>query len=201
MARLSLDGRPVRPLRRDASANRVRIIAVAEALLRERGDAVRMEDVSAAAGVGKGTLYRNYPDRAALAEAVLDGLARQVQARALAELAPGDGPALARLDRFVAMMFGFVADNLDLLCIAREGRRADPRLAPSHRWQRMVVVGLLAEAARRGECPAPDLGYLPEALLALIDPGLVRHQLADGRMRDDVLAGLRRAVAGAARGG
>ncbi len=170
-------------------------------LLRERGEALRMEDVSAAAGVGKGTLYRNYPDRAALAEAVLDGLARDVQRRALVELAPGDGPALERLDRFVAMMFAFVADNLDLLCVRGAGS-ADPRLAPSHRWQRMVVAGLLAEAARGGECAEPDLDYLPDAILGLIDPGLVRHQLRGGdRARADVLAGLRRAVAGAARGG
>ncbi len=202
MARLGMDGRPVRRRRRDASANRARILRVAADLVRDRGEALRMEDVSAAAGVGKGTLYRNYSSRAVLAEALLDGLARDLQGRALAAAARPDAPALDRLGGFVAMAAEFVADNLDLLCMAREGRRDDPRASAPYLWHRMVVGGLLTEAARAGErAVADDEGYLPDAILALIEPALVRHGLETlGLGRQTVVASARRAARAIARG-
>jgi AcrR family transcriptional regulator len=172
-----MDGRPVRRRRRDASANRERILRAADALLRERGDAVRMEDVSATAGVGKGTLYRNYPSRAALAEALLDDISRDLQARVLAAAGRPGAPPLDRLGDVVAMAGEFTVDNLDLLCLAREGRRDDPRTTAPYLWQRMVVTGLLREAGRDAGGGGGDPGYLPDAILGLIDPALVRHGL------------------------
>ena len=59
--------------RADAARNRARVLAAAERLFAERGAAdVTMEDIARAAGVGRGTLYRRYPDRAAIAVALLD---------------------------------------------------------------------------------------------------------------------------------
>jgi AcrR family transcriptional regulator len=189
--RLGMDGRPVRRRRRDASANRERILRAAGELMRERGDAVRMEDVSAAAGVGKGTLYRNYPSRAALAEALLDDLSRDLQARVLAAAARPGIPALERLGDVIGLAGDFTADNLDLLCMAREGRRDDPRLTAPYLWQRMVVTGLLRELDRDGGDP----GYLPDAILGVIDPALVRHGLDTlGLAREDLLDDARRAA-------
>ena len=57
--------------RADAARNRARILTAAEELFAERGAAtVTMEDIARAAGVGRGTLYRRYPDRAAIATAL-----------------------------------------------------------------------------------------------------------------------------------
>lgn len=202
LGRLTMDGRPVRPLRRDASENRERILRAGSSLLRMRGPATTMEQVAVAASVGKGTLYRNYPSLAALAEAVLDPLARELQHRVLRDLGPYGEPALQRLDRFLVLATGFAVDNLELLCIARDGRRDDPRATLPYRWQRLVVSGLLAEAVAAGEADPADLTYLPDALLALTEPGLVRHQLEDvGLGREEIIAGLRRLAAAAVRPG
>lgn len=57
-------------LRGDAVANRERILAAAEHAFRERGMAVDMRAVAAAAGVGVGTLYRHFPAREHLVQAV-----------------------------------------------------------------------------------------------------------------------------------
>ena len=61
-----------RPLRADAEANRQRILAAASAVFSERGLAVPMEEIAAAAGVGVGTLYRRFPDRHHLIEALFE---------------------------------------------------------------------------------------------------------------------------------
>lgn len=61
---------PTRPLRRDAEANRRHILEAAGRLMAERGLAAPLEDIAAAAGVGVATLYRRFPTRAALVEAL-----------------------------------------------------------------------------------------------------------------------------------
>ncbi|HET9071258.1 MAG TPA: helix-turn-helix domain-containing protein [Acidimicrobiales bacterium] len=68
-----------RPLRRDAEANRQHILDAAGRLMAERGLATPLEDIAAAAGVGIGTLYRRFPTRADLVEALFqDRLAAYV---------------------------------------------------------------------------------------------------------------------------
>jgi AcrR family transcriptional regulator len=69
---------PVRDrLRADARLNRDRILAAAREAFVERGADVPLEEIASRAGVGIATLYRRFPDRAALQRAVaLDVLAR-----------------------------------------------------------------------------------------------------------------------------
>ncbi|MDQ2884136.1 MAG: TetR/AcrR family transcriptional regulator, partial [Actinomycetota bacterium] len=73
-----------RPERADAARNRARVLDAAERLSAQRGATrVTMEDIAKAAGVGKGTLYRRYPDRAAVAVALLDEHERRLQQQLL----------------------------------------------------------------------------------------------------------------------
>lgn len=59
----------VRPMRADAVRNRQRLLEVALGVLSENGDAP-LDAIARAAGVGSGTLYRHFPTREALIEAV-----------------------------------------------------------------------------------------------------------------------------------
>jgi AcrR family transcriptional regulator len=61
---------PARRLRADAQRNRVRLIEVAKAMFSEGGGDTSLEAIAKAAGVGIGTLYRHFPTRDALIEAV-----------------------------------------------------------------------------------------------------------------------------------
>jgi AcrR family transcriptional regulator len=61
-----------RPLRADAERNRRRILEAAAELFAERGLQVSLDDVAARAGVGVGTVYRRFPNREALVNAVLE---------------------------------------------------------------------------------------------------------------------------------
>jgi AcrR family transcriptional regulator len=60
----------MRPLRADARQNYERLIAAATAAIGELGANVSLEEVAKRAGVGIGTLYRHFPNRQALLEAV-----------------------------------------------------------------------------------------------------------------------------------
>ncbi|WP_422928926.1 TetR/AcrR family transcriptional regulator [Singulisphaera sp. PoT] len=59
-----------RPLRADAARNRARLVEVAKAKFSEEGAEVGMEAIARAAGVGIGTLYRHFPTRDKLIEAI-----------------------------------------------------------------------------------------------------------------------------------
>jgi AcrR family transcriptional regulator len=59
-----------RPLRADAKRNRDLLLAAARDAFTERGSDASLEDIARRAGVGVGTLYRNFPNRQALIEAV-----------------------------------------------------------------------------------------------------------------------------------
>ena len=89
-------------LRADARDNRARLLATARTVLAEQGVDASLRDVARRAGVGIGTLYRHFPNRDALLQALfgdtLDGLAAHAQ-----ELltAPAPGEALVSwLERF-----------------------------------------------------------------------------------------------------
>src|SRR5262252_5911082 len=120
-----LAGQPpprARPERADAARNRQRILAAAEELFARRGaDNVTMEDIAQAAGVGKGTLYRRYPDRASIAVALLNTHERALQERLLRG-PPPLGPG-ARLAAFYAAMVELLERHVHLALGAETGRR------------------------------------------------------------------------------
>jgi AcrR family transcriptional regulator len=64
------DDKPTRKPRLDAARNRARLLATAKEVFAERGLAASLEEVARRAGVGIGTLYRHFPTRDALVEAV-----------------------------------------------------------------------------------------------------------------------------------
>jgi AcrR family transcriptional regulator len=59
-----------RPMRADAKRNRALLVAAARDAFTERGSDASLEDIARRAGVGVGTLYRHFPTRQALIEAV-----------------------------------------------------------------------------------------------------------------------------------
>ena len=61
-----------RPLRADAERNRARILAAAAEVFADRGLDVSLDDIAAHAGVGVGTVYRRFPDKDALIDALFE---------------------------------------------------------------------------------------------------------------------------------
>jgi AcrR family transcriptional regulator len=121
-----------------------------------------MDQVAAAAGVGKGTLFRRFGDKAGLAVALLDEQERLLQAAIITgppPLGPGADPA-TRLVAFLDAYVDFLDDNLDLVHMsetARAGARYD--VGAYRLWHRHVAY-LLEQGGSQ------DADYLAHALLA-----------------------------------
>jgi AcrR family transcriptional regulator len=169
--------------RGDAARNRTLLLEAARRLITERGaDAVTTDDIAAAAGVGKGTLFRRFGSRAGLMIVLLDE-DEKVQQQAFLFGPPPLGPGAPPLERLLAYgraRLKFVAAHQALLSDANR----DPQMrfnAPATLHHRHVTV-LLEEAATTG-----DLDAQATALLALLDADYVRHQLTE---RDQTLKSL-----------
>jgi len=67
-----------RPLRADAARNRTKILAAAHAQITRHGPDVPMDAIAEAAGMAVGTLYRHYPTKSALVNAVLAARVEQM---------------------------------------------------------------------------------------------------------------------------
>ncbi|MGW1748227.1 TetR/AcrR family transcriptional regulator [Streptomyces sp. NPDC002092] len=83
----------VRPMRADARRNYERLLKAAAQSFAEHGEGASLDDIAKRAGVGSGTLYRHFPTRQALLEAVYVDAIEALAARAddfARELPPGE---------------------------------------------------------------------------------------------------------------
>jgi len=179
--------------RADAARNRLRILDAAERLFAERGPQnVSMDDVARAAGVGKGTLFRRFGDRASLARAVLsshEAAFQEAIIRGAPPLGPG-APAAARLVGFGRGMLGLVDAHCELLLAAETGVRCGRYRADPYVSYRLYVGSLLREAA-----PELDADYTADALLAGLGAEFVAHLREDrGMSLEQVAAGFENLV-------
>ncbi len=159
--------------RGDAARNRLLLLDAARRLVSEHGaDAVTMDDIAAAAGVGKGTVFRRFGSRAGLMMVLLDE-DEQANQQAFLFGPPPLGPDAPPIDRLVA--FGrqrirFAHDHHALLSAASR----DPHTR--HNAPLMVLrqhIRVLLEAAQT----TGDLDAQSDALLALLDADYIEHQL------------------------
>jgi len=176
------------PERADAARNRRRILAAAEKLFAENGvSCTSMDAIAAEAGVGKGTLFRRFGDRASLVRSLLEETEAAFQEdfiRGPAPLGPGAPPA----DRLVA--FGHaLLDQIEaigpLVLAAETG-------SPGVRFSHSVYAAHRAHvrALVRAGAPELDADYTADALLAALSAELVMHQLRGRSVPlEDVKAG------------
>jgi AcrR family transcriptional regulator len=178
-----------RPMRADARRNYEKVIAAARDAFAEGGSSTSLEEIARRAEVGIGTLYRHFPTRQALLEAVYVGEVEELcrSAADLDELAPWDA-LVAWLHRFV----GYLAAKQALASELMDYLDRDAELFQSCRVAMYAAGEPLLERAQKAQVVRADTN-LPEVLHIVIgigkiqtsEPGQVEHIL------DIALDGLR----------
>src|SRR5215207_1700414 len=137
------------PERADAQRNRVKVLSAAARLFACRGvENVSMDAIAAEAGVGKGTLFRRFGDRAGLALAVLDEHTIAMQEaliRGPAPLGPG-APPQERLKAMARAQLALLDEHGDLLAAGETGRPGARFRTGPHEFLRMHAGMLIREA-------------------------------------------------------
>ncbi len=152
----SADAAP-RPLRADAARNRDKLVEVAAAAFARDGIETSLEEIARTAGVGIGTLYRHFPTRDVLLEAVfrrnVDDIA--AQADELLETLPGDAALAEWMSRFVR----YVATKKGLATHLKSVVSADAEIFAYSHAKMDGVMKRLVEASQREGTIRADVDY------------------------------------------
>jgi AcrR family transcriptional regulator len=140
------DHNSARPLRADARHNRERVLQIAQEALAGDGLAISFDEIARRAGFGVGTVYRHFPTKEALFEAVLLGRIERFVADAQA-LATAEDAGRAFFDWFRRV--GEQAAGDQALCDLLEGG-SGPRFKPLEADLADALGRLLARAQRTG---------------------------------------------------
>jgi AcrR family transcriptional regulator len=134
-----------KPMRADARRSYERLLAAAAEVFAEQGTSAALDDIAKRAGVGNATLYRHFPDRRDLVQALLAD--RYDDLRAAAERLLGDPDPRAALTRWLASFIGHVTTYRGLAASVM-GIIRDPEteLSGSCRGMRDAAAKLLARA-------------------------------------------------------
>lgn len=161
------------PERADAARNRQKILEAAARLIARHGiEHVSMDMLAEAAGVGKGTIFRRFGDRAGLAHALLDEHERAFQEsfiRGAPPIGPGAPPA-ERLRAFGHAMIDLLEAHGDLILAGQSGSPCARFRSPPFRVYRAHVTSLLADLD-----PRIDAEYHADSLLAVLAADQYRH--------------------------
>lgn len=179
-------------LRRDALEHRTLIIHTAKDLFDIHGvEPVTMHQIAKAAGIGQGTLYRNYANKGELCQDILreNTSSLEFELRQLLESNP-HAPVGWMLEQFFYHMLDFLEEKYPWLeaihACGCAGSAASYHQSPFYHTGHAWLSRLLEEAIASGECQADlDPVFMADAILAAADPDLfvfqrqVRHYSLD----------------------
>jgi AcrR family transcriptional regulator len=144
-----------RPMRADARRNYERLLVAAREVLKARGSDASVEEIAKAADVGIGTLYRHFPRRIDLVEAVyredVDGLVA-LATEVAADHGPWDG-LVAWLEGFLA----YAAAKRNFLTELHEAFEKNPDLALQSREKVRSAAGTVLSRAQEAGVARTDI--------------------------------------------
>ena len=158
----SITAGPDRPLRKDAEHNRRLILDVAAQAFAERGLDVGFEEIARRAGIGVGTVYRRFPDRKVLVEALF---AQRIEEMiSLAQASLDDPDPWSGLCGFLAGSLQMQVSDRGLRAVLGTTTHGSGALAVVQERLRPVVDAVVARAIDAGELRRDvhtlDLGVL-----------------------------------------
>ncbi|MBO0804342.1 MAG: TetR/AcrR family transcriptional regulator [Nocardiopsaceae bacterium] len=179
-------------MRADAQRNRERLIAAGRTVFAQGSEAATLEDVARAAGVGIGTLYRHFPTREALVDAIYASQLDEVTScvPGLLRTYPADRALRAWMDRYAM----FVEAKRGILGTLRSGWAAGTIATPDTRARITAAIGEFLAAGAEQEVLRSDLPA-EDVTVALVGVFMSTTTIGSpdqaGRLLDLLVAGLR----------
>lgn len=181
-----------RLLRADARRNRARVMEAVWRLLATRSpEELSMEEVAREADIGKGTLYRHYPNKECLFEALIHDGVDQIKS-GMRDRIPPEADAPTKLRALVALVYDAYEDHhlsVDLLLSTRLRDSIAASREPEHPIAALLtrLRAILEQGVREGAFRALDLDYAATALFSLIGPiAFVKQRERLGYTRADL---------------
>lgn len=180
-----------RPLRADARQNYERLIAEATAAIGELGPNVSLDEVAKRAGVGIGTLYRRFPNRQALLEAVYQDQVNLNYARGRELLATTPPAEALPLWLHSLLTYNLTTRGLKEALMAGE---ISPQTSECKAKMHAIGGELLARAQEAGavrrDIEITDLLRLVHSIALMVEPGAEGTARAE-RVFEVMVAGLK----------
>jgi len=167
-------------MRKDARERRQRLIEVAATLLEKEGYDIAVERIAEAAGIGRGTVYRNFADRSALMLAIMR--LRLEQAFVAIDDDPNPFDAFVTFLTRIGLLSALHAPAM--LSLAEKPSALGEWQALQARAEELFAIPLRrAQAAGRirGDLTVQDVNHIAQMLQAVAAPAAPEH-------RDEILA-------------
>lgn len=180
----------VRPMRADAARNRARVLEVAYETFAAEGVGVPIDEIARRAGVGAGTVYRHFPTKEALFQAVFEDRVRHIVDEGRA-LVASEGPGEALYAFMRGMLQTGTADHGLFDALASYGFDVEAATTGAEKEFLVVLDELLVAAQQAGTVRA-DVG-VPE-VKALLMVCKSNYEYGNGvaeRVVDVIIDGLR----------
>jgi AcrR family transcriptional regulator len=157
--------------RRDAQRNRALLVSSAREVFAEEGVDARLDEIARRAGLGIATLYRHFPSREALVEAIF--LERIEESLAVANEALAEADAWVGLTRFLEGMLELQSSDRVLREIFLRYPPGEGRLAEMREQMRLLFRQILERAHSQGvlrdDFSLPDLALVLWSFAPVID--------------------------------
>ena len=182
-----------RPLRKDAELNRQKILGAAAEVFATRGLTVTLDDIADHAGVGVGTVYRRFPSKEVLINALFEEKIEGLVARA--EAAAADPDAWTALVGFLRNAVAGQAQDRGLRQVLHGTEHGEQRLTQA-RARMAEPLGRMVDAAKASGHLRRDFEVADLPVIMMMISSLALHpRTADpavwGRYLDFVVDGLR----------
>jgi AcrR family transcriptional regulator len=174
-----------KPLRADAARNRARVLAAAEDAVTAKGTAVSTDEIARAAGVGIGTVFRHFPTKEALLEAVfVERLARF--AAEADDLAAGTDPRTALFLVLTRAVDTYATKHAIADALSAAGADATPLASLAGRTL-LTTLGRLLTAAQEAGTVRADVGVHDLVALLVGTMRAAEHAAGDTAARHRLL--------------
>ena len=172
---------PPSVLRADAARNRERIIAAAAAVFAERGLDAATAEIAHRAGVGEATLFRRFPTKDDLIDAIIE--TRMDEVATLVDAAADDPDPTVALERVMQVLVKQFSRDRGFFEAAGERCMNDPKFQ-AQRERGLAAVGRLLKRAQDAGAVRRDL--LPSDISFLAGSAMYAMEVSKPGLRDDL---------------